>query len=168
MTRVTSMNEPPVATSRRRRLALHLAACAALAAGAFVVGCKSDPPVPTAQDLFAAGTVRAETTIRATVSDPERREQALRIIAEYAADEREFLDGTVRIRDRIVALHRDYGTTREQYMEQVQLLKDRRGAFSDRMVSVWMSLTDVLEDDEEKALIALQLEEEDRWRTKIK
>jgi len=167
MTHANSMNEPPVATSRRRRLTLHLAACAALAAGVFVVGCKSDP-VPTAQDLFAAGTARAETTIRSTVSDPERREQALRIIADYAADEREFLDGTVRIRDRIVALHRDYGTTREQYMVEVQLLKDRRGAFSGRLVSAWMSLTDVLEEDEEKALIALQLAEEDRWRTKIK
>lgn len=156
-----------MATSRRRRLTLHLVACAALAAGAFVVGCKSEP-IPTAQDLFAAGTVRAEQTIRDTVADPERRDQALDIVTKYAAAEREFLDGTVRIRDQIVALNRDYGATREKYTEQRQLLKARREAFSDTMVSAWMSLTDVLEADEEKALIAQQQKEDERWRHKIK
>ena len=102
------------------------------------------------------------------MSDPDRRDAALQIVQSYATDERDFLDGAIAIRDRIVELNRSYGATREQYLEELRGLEEHRLAFSNRMVSSWMSLTDLLEDDEEKALIALQVEEEERWRNKIK
>ena len=145
---------------------LHLCALVALIATAVALGCRSSGS-ETAQEAIAAGTSRTRQVVTDAVDDPERRAQALEIVESYAERERAFLDQSLEYRKEIARLHADHGTTRAQYEAKVEVLAAHREAFAEDMLSGWLALQDLLEDDELAALVKGQREEEERWLSMI-
>ncbi|MEM9803272.1 MAG: hypothetical protein AAGA20_23335, partial [Planctomycetota bacterium] len=103
------MSESSPPSLRRVAHALFLAC---LVGTAVVIGCKSSPP-PTAPDLLTAGLQRTESAIREVVADPERRDEALRVIEEFGEIEERLLAETSEVRKRLKELNDVHGTTRE-------------------------------------------------------
>ena len=151
---------------RRRHAALHGGAIGALLLIAAAIGCASDPE-PTPRMLLLEGVARTERSVRDVVADPDRRDHALAIVERFAAIEGAFLDDAEALRSRIATLHADHGAGRADYEPVLAELDATRRRFVDEVVDSWRALSDVLRPEERRALAAVQLAEEERWRATL-
>jgi hypothetical protein len=123
----------------------------------------SSTPVPTRGDLLLQGLERIEEAVRAEVSDPVDRQEALARLAELRASELDFLASVERSRTRLWELNARHDATREELLDELETLDVLRRGLRDELLGAHRALREAVPADEYAALLDHLRAGEEPW-----